>query len=81
VQAWRLLEEMLNKSKSRYVSPLLLAQILVGLNRYDEAIEALGQAAQLRSADLIWLGVRPSFDSIRTHPRFRSLYSQIGLPE
>src|SRR5207253_3237839 len=63
------LAELSRRSTDRYVSPVLMAQIQVGLQEYDSAIFKLEEACQLRSTDLIWLNVRPAFDPIRSHAR------------
>lgn len=73
------LTELLHRSAARYVSPCLLAQIYVGLDESDRALTCLERAATERAADLIWVGVRPVFDPLRSEPRFRGLISRIGL--
>jgi TolB-like protein/Flp pilus assembly protein TadD len=78
-QAQRCFEEMLAQSEIRYISPVLLAQILVGLRRYNEALDYLEKAFRVRAADLVWLNVRPTFDPIRTDARFVQICSNIGL--
>ena len=56
-----------------------MAQICTGLGSTDEALAYLDQAVQVRAADLIWLNVRPTFDPIRAHERFREICSRIGF--
>ena len=73
------LADLLRESETRYVSPCLLAQIYVGLDQPDRALACLEHAAAERAADLIWLGVRPVFDPLRSEARFRALASRIGL--
>ncbi len=67
------------RSSRGYVSPALQAQVLVGLGRHDEALDRLEHAAELRAADLIWLGVRPAYDPLRGELRFQHLLSLLGL--
>ncbi len=73
------LSDLLRESEARYVSPCLLAQIYVGIGQTDRALACLEHAATERAADLIWLGVRPVFDPLRSDARFRALASRIGL--
>jgi serine/threonine-protein kinase len=63
----------------RYVSPVLDAQILAALGERDGAIAALEGAVKCRSADAVWLGVRPAFDGLRDDPRFRALLTRLRL--
>lgn len=72
---WRLGE----KSAETYVSPVLFAQVLLGLKRNDEAMAELRKAQELRATDLIWLKVRPAFDPLRDDALFQELSASLGL--
>jgi len=65
---------------TRYVSPVLIAQIHAGLDQKDQALECLEEAYRIGATDLIWLKVRPVFKSIRSDPRFDELCEKIGFP-
>ena len=43
----------------------------------DRALAYLKQAGAIRSTDLVWLGVRPVFDSIRSEAAFIELSSRV----
>ncbi len=74
-----LLADLERRGKEAYVSPALLAQIHLGLGNHEAALERLEEAAERRSADLVWLKVHPLYDAIRGHPRFRALLGTIHL--
>jgi len=74
------LDELSAMTATRYVSPVLLAQVHAGLGEVDEALDALERAAEGRAADLVWIGVRPTFDPLRSLPRFRALCDRVGVP-
>ena len=74
-----LLADLVRRAREAYVSPALLAQIHLGLGNHEAALERLEQAAEQRSADLVWLKVHPIYDPIRGHPRFRALLGTIHL--
>jgi serine/threonine-protein kinase len=74
-----LLADLERHAKDSYVSPALLAQIQLGLGNHEAALERLEEAAERRSADLVWLKVHPIYDAIRGHPRFRALLGTIHL--
>ncbi|MFB3067950.1 MAG: protein kinase, partial [Acidobacteriota bacterium] len=77
-KAQQLLGEL--EQMTRYVSPVLIAQIHAGLGREDQALECLEEAYRIGATDLIWLKVRPVFKSIRSDPRFDELCKKMGFP-
>ena len=78
-EASKILEDLRQRSLSIYVSPVLLAQVLLGLGEKQDALDYLDQARQARAVDLVWLKVRPAFDDLRAEPRFIELCKDIGL--
>jgi serine/threonine-protein kinase len=78
-EASKILEDLRQRSLSTYVSPVLLAQVLLGLGEKQDALDYLDQARQARAVDLVWLKVRPAFDDLRAEPRFIELCKDIGL--
>ena len=78
-RARRALDELTRLSTTRYVSPGLVAHVRAGLGDAADALDALEQAADLRAADLAWLGVRPVFDAVRTEARLAALQRRIGV--
>jgi serine/threonine-protein kinase len=75
-----LLSELQAMAGAKYVSPVLIGQVHLALGRRAEALEALAQGFRAKSAEMIWLGVRPTFDALRDDPRFVALLQQLGLP-
>jgi eukaryotic-like serine/threonine-protein kinase len=80
-QAIAVLNELRQLSNQRYISPFHLALIHTGLGEKDAAIEWLNTAYNERSERLVWIGVDPRFDVLRSDVRFKDLLSRIGLPE
>jgi serine/threonine-protein kinase len=78
-EAQALLQELVQLSKTRYVSPAYIATIYIGLGEKDRAMEWLEKAYQARSATLAYLKVNPRYDSLRSHPRFTALLRKINL--
>jgi serine/threonine-protein kinase len=78
-RAVELVSELEMRSIDRYVSPVQLAWMRLGLADHDKAFAELERAYDLRAADLIWLRVRPVFDAIRSNSRFESLCKRLGL--
>jgi TolB-like protein/Flp pilus assembly protein TadD len=77
--ALRLLNDLNELSKKRYISPFELALIYFSLGRIDEGFERLALAFQHRCFELITLRIDPRFDDVRDDPRFQVLFSQLGL--
>ena len=77
--AERLLAELKQASILRYVSPCLLAQVHVGLDACEAALDCLEKASVERASELPWISVRPVFDSIRGEPRFAALIAELRL--
>ncbi|HYY93431.1 MAG TPA: protein kinase, partial [Pyrinomonadaceae bacterium] len=64
----------------RYVSPYHLALIHCHLGDKELALALLNEAYALRDAWLVWLGVEPQLDSLRTDPRFVELLRLTNNP-
>ncbi len=79
-EAKKVLEELKEFSKRRYVSPYDLATIHTGLGENDEAFAWLHRACEERSCPLVYLNVEPIFVKLRTDRRFADLLRRIGLP-
>jgi tetratricopeptide (TPR) repeat protein len=77
--AERLLEELRASAALRFVSPVAMAHVHIGLGAADEAFRWLERAVDTHDAELIWLGVRPAFDPLRSDPRFAALLSRVNL--
>lgn len=74
-----MLQRLRVKDATEYVSPVLFAQVLLGLGRDEDAIAELERAFNLRATDLMWLKVRPIFDGVRSDARVQRIAAQIGL--
>ena len=79
VQARKLLRELMDLQKQRYVSPAAIAQLYISLGEKDRAFEWLEKAYQERSNFMAYLGVNPAVDPLRSDPRFQDLLRRIGL--
>ena len=66
-------------SRRRYVSAYDIATIYVGLGDSADAMQWLERAYQERSDGLVYLGVDPRWDGMRSDPRFAHLVRRVGL--
>jgi hypothetical protein len=58
-----------------------LAMVHTGLGERQQAIESLRQAAGAHVTDVIFIGVEPIFDPLRSESEFQALSARLGLPD
>jgi tetratricopeptide (TPR) repeat protein len=75
----KILNELLELNKRRYVTPPALANVYIGLGNKDQAFYWLEKAFQDRSNYMAYLKVFPGDDTLRSDPRFDDLLRRIGL--
>ena len=67
-------------ASQRYVPPLMIARIYVGLGDQTQALAWLEKSYQDRSLGEFDLLVAAEFDPLRSDPRFQDLLRRMGLP-
>ena len=81
-EARKLLSELKEESKRRYVSWSDFAAIYAGLGEKDQAFACLEKAYEQRDTKLVTRGsLNPLLDPLRSDPRFADLLRRIGLPQ
>jgi eukaryotic-like serine/threonine-protein kinase len=78
-EARRLLADLTELAKRKYVAPHFLAGIHIGLGENDRAIEYLEKSYEEHSHWLIYLHIDPSMDELRDNLRFQDLLQRVGL--
>ncbi len=76
-EAQKGMDALLRLTAQRYVSPVLLSQVALGLGERDRALGYLKKGLEVRATDLAWIGVRPVFDAIRSEPAFLEVSSHV----
>ncbi|MDH3528896.1 MAG: protein kinase [Acidobacteriota bacterium] len=79
IEANEILNELLKKSKTSYVSSYGIALVYTGLGEKDKAIESLITACGERNLEIVFLNVEPRFDPLRDDPRFQEIISHLGF--
>ena len=77
-KAQRLIRDVLEDSRRRYVYPALIAQAYAALGDRDRAFEYFDRSITDRSLVSSWLRA-PELDPIRSDPRFAALFVRLGL--
>ncbi|HYB61056.1 MAG TPA: winged helix-turn-helix domain-containing protein [Methylomirabilota bacterium] len=71
--------ELLSYANSGYLSAYERARYLALAGQTREAIESLQQAESKRDGWLVYAGVDPAFDPLRSSPQFQKLLADVGL--
>ena len=74
-----MLDELLALSRQRYVPPQCFVVVYCGLRDRDKIFEWLEKSYQERSNGLLWLGIWPDVDWLRSDPRLDDLLRRVGL--
>jgi TolB-like protein/Tfp pilus assembly protein PilF len=77
--ARKVLDQLEQMAKQRYVSPYNSALVYAGLGDKDRTFEWLKKADEERNDYLVYLKCEPMFDSVRSDPRFNDFIRRIGL--
>jgi tetratricopeptide (TPR) repeat protein len=78
-EARKVLNDLNDQSKQRYVSAYSRAAVYLALDDRIFTLACLEQAYEERCEMMTWLKVDPAFDSIRTDLRFLNLVRRVGL--
>ncbi len=80
-EAQKILEQLRQLSKRRYVTPYGRARIYAALDEKEEAFRWLETAHQERASWMIFLKTDPHLDGLRSDARFRDLLCRMNFPE
>lgn len=78
-EALKILDELIETSRSTYVPSYFAAVIRAGLGQKDQALEALQKAVDERYSGLTFLRVEPMLAGLRSDPRFTEILKRVGL--
>ena len=79
-QAEKVIAQLEEDSKQRYVNQYEVALVYLGLGEKDLAFKALEQAFREHSDQLIYLKVDPRLDAMRNDRRFTELVERVDIP-
>jgi TolB-like protein/Tfp pilus assembly protein PilF len=78
-ESQRLLAELLQQRKLKYVDAYYLAEVYAALGDREKAFAMLEEAYNERSSNIVWLKWEPKFDGLRSDARYVDLIKRIGL--
>jgi serine/threonine protein kinase/Tfp pilus assembly protein PilF len=79
-EAREIIGRLLEMSRTRYVSPYLLAVIYCWLGEKEQALAYMQEAVAIGDAWVCWLLVDPQLDLLRSDPRFDELIRRTNNP-
>jgi hypothetical protein len=65
----------------RLSSRAQIASVQTALGEKEAALASLEEALDTRDYAVVWLKTNPTFDSLRSEPRFQALLRRLNLPE
>jgi eukaryotic-like serine/threonine-protein kinase len=77
--ARNLLDQLHQRARDHYVTPVAFAGLYVTLGDFDAAFEWLEQAYRERRGWLAYLNIEPLLDDVRADPRFHRLVERMRL--
>lgn len=81
LEAAKVLEELLETSEKKYVSPYGIAITYLGLGEREKALSWLQKTYEDRNDFLMWLNVAPELEALRSDTRFTDLLRRIGFTQ
>jgi TolB-like protein/Tfp pilus assembly protein PilF len=78
-EAGRLLIELEGRSRREYVPPTVLAIVYIGLGQHGRAFDLLDRAVAEHDGWFAESIFYPTFDPLRSHPRYAGLLQALGL--
>jgi TolB-like protein/DNA-binding winged helix-turn-helix (wHTH) protein/Flp pilus assembly protein TadD len=80
-EAREALKNLIELSKSTYVSPTSIALIYLALGDKDEEFAWFNKGFDYQAEFMLWLPIDPIFDGERSDPRFKDLVRRVGVTE
>jgi TolB-like protein len=79
-EAQRILDQLLERSKTHYVPSYWIAVVYNGFKDKEQVLNWLRKAYEERSSWLVWCNVEPRFGWLREDPQFSSLMAAMKFP-
>jgi serine/threonine-protein kinase len=78
-EAHEIMHELRERAVRSYIPADYMSVVALGLGRTDEALRWMEKACAERSLHLVFLGVDPLFDGLRSEGRYKQLMAEYGL--
>ena len=75
-----MLSRLEDLSKTTYIPALSSAMTHIGIGDHERALACLERAYEERYGALVWLSQEPTYDPLRSDPRFQALLQRNSFP-
>jgi TolB-like protein/AraC-like DNA-binding protein/tetratricopeptide (TPR) repeat protein len=79
--AMRMLDQLLTRSKTEYISPIIVGTLYIGLGEIEKALNYYDTGFKERDVVCVWMKVHWHMDPLRDEPRFQALIEKMNFPE
>ena len=79
-EALSILEDLSRRSRESYVGGTVPSWVYLGLGDLDKAISWLEKAADERDGSMTGINIWPTYDPLRSDPRFQALLRKMNFP-
>jgi eukaryotic-like serine/threonine-protein kinase len=80
-EAQRVIDDLIELSKTKFVSQSTIAMAYAGLGEKDRAFEWLDKSYESHDEAILWLKNHPMFEPLRDDPRYKPMLKRLNLPE
>jgi tetratricopeptide (TPR) repeat protein len=81
LDALRIAKQFMELSSHNYIDLYFPAGIYAGMGDKDEGFRLLEKAYEQHSAGILYIGIDPFWEGMRSDPRYADLLRRIGLPQ
>jgi hypothetical protein len=79
-EAQKMVDELEATARQHYVPPIFFMHVYIGLGDKEKALTWTERAYEDHDQYLFWLKVSPSFDALRSEPRFQVVLRRMNFP-
>jgi TolB-like protein/DNA-binding winged helix-turn-helix (wHTH) protein/Tfp pilus assembly protein PilF len=80
-RAEKLIDELREMARHRYVSGVFFAEAYVGIGQKDQAVTWLERAYDERDRWMVYIASYPALDRLHSEPRFQALLRRMNFPQ
>jgi TolB-like protein len=79
--AQKLIDELKAQARQQYIPPIFFIHVYSGISDINRALTWTQQAYEDHDQYLFWLKTSPSFDTLRSEPRFQAVLRRMNFPQ
>ena len=80
-EALQLINELKERARQRHISGCVFAYAYLGLGEKDQALTWLERAYEDRDELMVYIKAEPTWDALRSEPRFQALLRRMNFPK